>query len=116
MYPCCAIPFGLIGLTVRDFFRELLPQLAITGLMVALCALWLRGLQILSVTNPLFRLATAVALGAAIYVSAMLILRPAVMSDLETLLLHSPNPVAKTALRILRGSRPGVLQSEKAAL
>jgi len=110
MYPCAAIPFSLIGLRVRDYFRQFLPQLAVTGIMVIACALWLRGLDLVLVTSAVARLTTTVALGGIVYTLTMLRLRPPVIEHLEDLLRHSENARLRRTLRFVRvfaGKRTG---------
>jgi O-antigen/teichoic acid export membrane protein len=110
MYPCAAIPFSLIGLRVSVYFRQFLPQLAVTGLMVIACALWLRGLDLVLVTNAVARLTTTVALGVVVYAVTMLRVRPPVIEHLEDLMQHSENARLRRTLhfvRVFSGKRTG---------
>ena len=102
MYPCVAIPFSLIGLRVSDYFRQFVPQLAVTGVMVIACALWLRSLDLVLVTNAVVRLTTTVVLGIVVYTGTMLRLRPAVIGHLEDLMQQSENALLHRSLRLVR--------------
>ena len=101
MYPTAAIPFRLIGLSVRTYVSSFLPQFAITGLMAGCCLLWERALTMLGVNSPPIHLATTIAIGAAIYTSALLRLRPPVIGHLEEVLRHQNNPIGNRVLGLI---------------
>ncbi len=105
LYPGLRFPFKLIGLTVGEFMRHLLPQIAITLGMAAVCAGWLMALSSLGVSNVLARLLSTVLIGAAVYVAAMLIIRPAVIGHLEEVIETMRTPLGGTILRMIRIGR-----------
>ena len=102
VYPGLRFPFRLIGLTVGEFMRHLLPQISITLGMAAICAGWLMALSSLGISNLLVRLISTVIIGAAVYISAMLMIRPAVMVHLEHVIETSSIPFGGHLLRMIR--------------
>lgn len=107
MIPGFWLPFKLIGLKLSRFAGALLPQLLVTAAMTAACWFWLRGLNMLGVSNQWTRLISASLLGALFYVTALVLLRPRIMSVLEEIMGHSGNPMILRSLRLLRALRPG---------
>ena len=93
MIPGFLIPFRLIDLKLSDFGRALLPQVLITGLMSAICVLWLRLLSTVGMNAPWIALSSTVILGAVVYVVSMLTTWPPVMQHLERA-MHSSGRVA----------------------
>ena len=102
LYPAFRVPFSLIGLRVQEFIRHLLPQIAITLGMAGICRLWMKGLTLLGLADPLLTLVSTAALGATLYVIAMLGIRPAVIRHLEGLIAESSVVGNKQILRFLR--------------
>src|SRR5439155_12012025 len=103
LYPGLRIPFKLIGLTVGEFMRHLWPQIAITLGMAAVCAGWMRALSLLGFSNDLLRLLSTVLIGAAVYILAMLVFRPAVIGHLEEVIETSRIPFGGSLWRIIGG-------------
>jgi O-antigen/teichoic acid export membrane protein len=102
LYPGLRIPFKLIGLTVGEFVRHLWPQIAITLGMAAVCAGWMMALSSLGFSNVLLRLISTILIGAAVYILAMLVIRPAVILHLEEVIETSRIPFGVGLLRIIR--------------
>ena len=92
-YPGFAIPFRLIDLKVREFASALMPQTLLTVVMVCVCWIWLRGLAMSSVSNVWFRLASASALGTAVYLIGLRTIRPPVLQYLVNVMKGSQNPI-----------------------
>ena len=110
MVPGFVIPFKLIGLKFRDFAAALTPQLLITAGMTLLCWLWLKLLASMGITAPWMLLLSTVALGAAFYISAFLLIWPPVMEHLERAMSSSGRPkITQTFSRVRQLSRRGRL-------
>lgn len=106
LYPALWIAFRLIDLSVAEFGRRLLPQITITLAMTACCFGWINVLRAAGVSNPLVHLTSTVVIGAAVYIGAMLTIRPLVIMDLEEILATSNTPLSGAVLGILgKGSR-----------
>jgi O-antigen/teichoic acid export membrane protein len=101
MVPTFAIPFRLVGITMRAFFRVLWPTAWPTLAMVVVVATWLRGLRWLGIQNSLLQLASAIGIGAAVYIFLILWERPPVLSDVLVAFEGSSNPVARRLARYL---------------
>jgi PST family polysaccharide transporter len=93
LFPTFAIPFRLIGLRVSQFVKALAPQLLVTVCMTVCCFLWLVLLRRLGVTNDWVRLLSGCALGAAVYITGLLVFRLEVVRCLHEVLHSSDNPV-----------------------
>jgi O-antigen/teichoic acid export membrane protein len=102
LYPSLRIPFSLIGLRVQDFLRYLLPQVAITLVMVGICLIWTNILVLLGSTVPIWNLISTVGVGIVSYVTSMLWLRPPVILHLEGLFADSDVVGAQQICRFLR--------------
>jgi PST family polysaccharide transporter len=93
------IPFRLIDLSFRDFARALMPQMWISLVMTAVCALWLLTLGWMGFNGPWLRLVSAVLLGMAVYTGMMARVRPAAVRCLEATIEGSNLTAAKRVLR-----------------
>ncbi len=86
-----AIPFRFIELRFRDFAAALLPQIWLTLGMTAICYSWIRLLGIASISNPWMKMISTALLGAAVYVTGLLVFRPAVIQYLRGMMAESQN-------------------------
>lgn len=106
MIPSFLIPFKAIGLKLSHFAYALLPQLLVTGAMVAICWLTLRGLSHFGISNQWVRLISASVLGVLFYVGTLIAWRPPIMQIMEQVMSHSGSPVVLRALAFLRQLNP----------
>jgi O-antigen/teichoic acid export membrane protein len=104
MVPMFAIPFRLVGLSLRDFVRALWPTAWCSLVMTAVAIAWLIGLARLGIHNAMIQLVSTVAIGAGVYIALVMWQRPPVLSDLVMALEGTSNPVARAVLRFLPGS------------
>jgi O-antigen/teichoic acid export membrane protein len=102
LYPGFAIPFGLIGLRMRDFASALLPQALLTASMVLVCWGWLHGLTIVSISNVWFQLLSTSLLGAIMYLAELLLFRPKAIGYALDIASTSQNPVAQKYVSVLK--------------
>jgi hypothetical protein len=102
MYIQFAIPFRLIGLTVREFAIAMTPQLLITAGMSVACLLWILALHRLSIFNPWVELLSTSALGALVYCGLLIRLRPPAIHALEEILGGSQKPILVKAIRVVQ--------------
>jgi O-antigen/teichoic acid export membrane protein len=100
MVPMLAIPFRLVGITLKAFVRALWPTTWPTFVMAAITAVWLQGMRRLGMRNSMMELLSTVALGAAVYVGLILWQKPPVLSDLLIAIEGSSNPAARVAARL----------------
>jgi PST family polysaccharide transporter len=89
LYPVSALAFSLIGLSFSHFVRQLLPQIAITGVMGLGCILWLKALELENITNPWVRLISGATVGMFLYIGLMIRIRPAVVGHFEDIIAQS---------------------------
>jgi O-antigen/teichoic acid export membrane protein len=101
MVPMYAIPFRLVGITLRDFARALWPTAWSTIVMAAVVFVWLQALRRLGVSNSLLQLGSAAAIGAAVYIGLVLWQELPVVSEVLTVIQRSSNPVARVIVRVL---------------
>lgn len=99
--PMYVIPFRLVGITLRDFFRALWPTTWSTVVMAAVASAWLQVLRMLGVRNPALQLVSAAAIGAAVYIGLVLWQEPPVVAEVLTAIQRSSNPVARGIVRVL---------------
>ena len=102
LYPAFAIPFRLIGLRLRDFASAFVPQLTCTAVMAAGCWFWLVLLGQLGITNAWVRLLSGSAVGAALYISGLLLFPMPVVRYVAEVLESSGNWIALRAAAILQ--------------
>jgi len=101
MYPSFAIPFRLIGLSMKTFVRALGPMLWYSLVMAAVAGSWLHGLRRLGIQNAAVQFATTAAVGAALYTALVLWRKPRVLSELSEVLEGSSYWGIRTAARYL---------------
>ncbi len=92
-----AIPFRFIELKFLDFASALLPQTLLTLGMTSICYIWMRLMVMASISNPWIKMVSTSLLGAAFYVTGLLVFRPAVIHYLKGMIGESQN---KTVLRL----------------
>ena len=105
IYPVLWLAFKLIDLSVGEFAKRLLPQIAISLAMAGICYGWMTALYLAGITNNLFHLITTIAIGAAVYIGAMLTIRPQVVLYLQEVLAASNTPLAGVLLRLIAKPR-----------
>ena len=101
MVPMFAIPFRLIGLSLKSFAQALWPTAWYSLVMAAVAGVWLVGLRRLGIHNAMVQLVSTVGIGAALYVALVLWQRPPVLSDLVMALEGTSNPAATAMVRFL---------------
>ncbi len=87
--PGFIVPFRLIDLKLSKFSAALAPQMLITGCMALACWFWLRVLASFGIQSPWVSLLSTSALGAVLYIAAMLAVWPEVMQHLEAAMRSS---------------------------
>ncbi|MGB8886551.1 MAG: lipopolysaccharide biosynthesis protein [Candidatus Korobacteraceae bacterium] len=95
MFPGLAIPFRLVGLPLKTFFRSLWPILWHGLVMAAAAGSWLYGLRRLGIQNSAIQLFSTAALGAAVYTGLLLWRKPPVLLELLTTLAGSGRPAVR---------------------
>ena len=100
MVPMLAIPFRLVGITLKAFVRALWPTTWPTLVMAAITAVWLQGMRRLGMRNSMMELLSTAALGAVVYVGLILWQKPPVLADLLIAIEGSSNPAARFAARL----------------
>ncbi len=103
MIPGFVVPFRAIGLKLSEFASALLPQVLITAAMALSCFLWLRFLPAIGIETPWILLISTILLGVAVYVTAMLMIWPKVMQDLEAAMHTAGRSRVALALARTRG-------------
>jgi PST family polysaccharide transporter len=83
--PSLLIPFRLIELRLRDFVRALWKQLAVTGAMAGCCFLFLKCL---ASADPRIQLSATVAVGIISYLLLLRWVKPAVLSEVCSILVQ----------------------------
>jgi O-antigen/teichoic acid export membrane protein len=101
LVPMLLIPFGLVGITLKDFARALWPTTWPTLAMATFATAWLRTIRRLGIHNSLVELLTTAGVGAAVYVGLILSSKPPVLLDVLTAIEGSSNPVARAVARWL---------------
>ncbi len=116
MVPMFAIPFRLVGLSLKSFAQALWPTAWYSLVMAAAAGGWLVGLRRLGIHNPMVQLVSTAAIGTALYAALVLWQRPPVLSDLVMALEGTSNPAARAMVRFLSRvtRRTGTLSSAKA--
>jgi PST family polysaccharide transporter len=102
VYPAFRIPFGLIGLKLTDYVNALLPQAFLSIIMVAVCWGWLRGLNVVHVSNVWLRLGSTSLLGAITYFAGLFTIRPRALGYAMDIFENSPHPLAAKGTALLR--------------
>ena len=98
--PMLVIPFRLVGLTLRAFFRALWPTTWATLVMAAFAAIWLQGLRRLGVRSSAMQFLSTAGIGAAVYLGLILWRKPPVLSDLLVAIEGSSNPAARMVAHV----------------
>jgi O-antigen/teichoic acid export membrane protein len=101
MVPSFMIPFRLVGLSIKQFFRTLWPTLWMSLAMAAVTEAWLQGLRWTGIQNALVQLVSTVVLGIAVYVTLVLTCKPPVLSELAVILNGTSRPALQRIARYL---------------
>jgi len=101
MVPSFAIPFRLVGLSLKVFAEALWPTMWHSLVMVAVAAAWLHGLRLRGIENAAVQLGTTATLGAMVYTALVLWRRPPVVSELLQILEGSSHRGLRAAARYL---------------
>jgi PST family polysaccharide transporter len=101
MVPMFAIPFHLVGIKFRDFYRVLSPIVRATIAMAAVAALCLQGLRRIGVQNSFVQLLATSGIGAIVYIGLILWQAPPILSEVTNAIKRSSNPVARGLSRLL---------------
>jgi len=101
LYPALAIPFRLVGLSVKTFFGAMWPSLSYGVVMAVVAGGWLHGLRRMGIQNAAVQLLTTAAVGALVYTGLMLWRRPPVLSELSGTLAGSGRPAIQIVGRFL---------------
>ncbi len=112
MIPSLVIPFRLVNLSIRTYFRTLWPTTWMSLAMAGACGAWLKLLQYLGVQNALAQFVTAVGIGAGLYVGLVLWRRPPVLGELSSVVGGSSHPVAQLFMRFLLRFSPESPETE----
>ena len=107
MFPSLAIPFRMVGLSLKTFFGTLWPMIWYGLVMVAVAGTWLYASRRLGIHNAAFQLATTAALGAAVYTALVLWRKPPVLSELAAVLEGSSHRGLHVAGRYLSRATQG---------
>jgi O-antigen/teichoic acid export membrane protein len=99
--PMLLIPFGLVGITIKDFARALWPTTWPTLAMATIATSWLHVIRRLGVHNSIVELLSTSGVGAVVYVGLVLWSKPPVLLDVLTAIEGSSNPVARPVARWL---------------
>jgi O-antigen/teichoic acid export membrane protein len=105
MVPSFMIPFRLIDLSGKSFFRTLWPMIEYSVVMVVIAGGWRVALWRMHVQNAAIVLITTVTVGAATYMTLVLWRKPPVLDELSGLLRQSNRPALKALARLLTWTR-----------
>jgi O-antigen/teichoic acid export membrane protein len=95
MFPGLAIPFRLVGLPLKTFFRSLWPIMWHGLVMAAAASAWLYGLRRLGIQNAAIQLFSTAILGGAVYTGLLLWRKPPVLLELLATLGGSGRPAVR---------------------
>jgi len=101
MVPSLLIPFRLVNLSLRSYFRALWPTIWMCLTMATISELWLLGLRRLGVQNSAFQLISTAMIGGTLYTALVLWRRPLVLVELSTVVGGSSHPLAQLLARVL---------------
>ena len=101
MIPSLIIPFRLVKLSLKSYFRAIWPTLWMSLAMAAVCEVWLLALQRMGGRNAEVQLISTVLIGMAVYVGLLLWEKPLVLSDVTAIVSASSHPLAPMLARIL---------------
>jgi len=99
--PSLLLPFRLVNLSLKSYFRALWPMAWMSLAMAAVCAAWLRHLQRTGVHNAVVQLITTSLLGIAVYLGLVLWRKPQVLSEVSTIVGESSHPMARMLAGVL---------------
>ena len=108
LLPSLAIPFRLVGLSLKTFFRAVWPSLSYGLMMAAVAGSWLYGLRRLGVQNAVVQLLTTAVVGAALYTTLMLWRKPHVLAELAATLEGSGRPAIRGVGHYLSRAANGI--------
>ncbi len=86
MFPSFAIPFRLVGLSIKTFVQALWPMMWYSLVMAVAAGGWLHGLHRLGIENAAVEFTTTAAVGAVLYTALVLWRSPPVLSELSAVL------------------------------
>jgi O-antigen/teichoic acid export membrane protein len=101
MVPSLLIPFRLVNLSLKSYFRALWPTAWMSLAMAAVCEAWLRHLQWIGVHNAVVQLISTSFVGIAVYVGLVLWRKSEVLSDVSTIVGGSSHPLARVLAGVL---------------
>ena len=100
MVPSFAIPFRLVHLAGGEFVRTLWPTVAYSLTMTLIAGGWRIALWHIGVRNPIFELASTVAVGGATYLGLLYWRRPPVLGEFFTVLGGVNYPLVRLFARV----------------
>ena len=115
MIPSLMIPFRLVSLSLKSYFRALWPTTWMSVTMALVCEVWLLGLRRLGVQNLALQLLTTAVLGGAVYLGLILWRKPPVLAEVFTVVAGSSHPLARLLVRVLSRFAPLPQQLERNA-
>ncbi len=95
MIPSLAIPFRLVGLSLKTFAVSLWPIFLYSLMMAAGAGAWLYGLHRLGIHNAAIQLFSTAAIGAGLYTGLLLWRKPPVLGELASTLEGSGRSVIR---------------------
>jgi hypothetical protein len=101
MIPSLMIPFRLVSLSLKSYFRALWPTTWMSVTMALVCEAWLLGLRRLGVQNVALHLVTTAVLGGAVYLGLLLWRKPPVLTEVFNVVGGSSHPLARLLARVL---------------
>jgi PST family polysaccharide transporter len=101
MIPSLLIPFRLVNLSIKAYFRALWPTTWMSLTMAAACEAWLKFLKHLGMQNASIQFVSTAAIGAALYVMLVLWKRPPVLAEVSTVVGGSSHPMARLFSKFL---------------
>ena len=101
MIPSLLIPFRLVGLTLKEYFRALWPTVWMSLAMAAVCEAWLVGLRRAGVQNAWLQAISTSLIGAGLYIGLLLWKKPPVLFELFSIVRGSSHPLARLLTRAL---------------
>jgi len=101
MIPSLLIPFRLVNLSVRVYFRALWPAFWMSLATVAISEIWLLVLRRMDMHNGALQLVSTAMVGAALYTALVLWRKPPVLAEWSTVLGGSSHPLLQFLARVV---------------
>jgi PST family polysaccharide transporter len=101
MIPSLIIPFRLVTLSLKSYFRAVWPITWMSLTMAGVCQAWLLYCRRIGVHNSVVQLISTSVAGIVVYVGLLLWRKPPALWDVSSIVSGSPHPWARMLTRVL---------------